>query len=130
MSDFFSLPILTIILGFCIPVLIGGVVGAYIGYNNGRKSLYAYVDKATRYAAGVAQFQHWCSHMSPAYRLIAEHLRAVGEGEPLNAGSPAADEPCTVDGMREQLKRLTKLERNPELVCSAHAKQRCCGTHL
>lgn len=64
------------------------------------------VERAHRYAQAVDNIDRWCGHESPEARLIAAHLKAEGEGLPMNAGTPAFDEPCTVGGLREQLRRL------------------------
>jgi hypothetical protein len=48
----------------------------------------------------------YCNDDDEPIPLIARQLYAIGEGKDLNAGTPAGDEPCTVDGLREQLKRL------------------------
>lgn len=64
------------------------------------------MDKAYRYAHAVDNLDRWCGHESPEARLIAAHLKATGEGLPMNAGTPAFDEPCTISGLREQLRRL------------------------
>lgn len=116
MLDFFSFSKFLTILNLCAALLIGVAIGVYIGYHNGRRSRNHYVEKAYRYATAVEEFGQWCAHMHPAYRLIARQLRAVGEGEALNAGTPAGSEPCTVNGLRTQLERLTNLSKNPEYV--------------
>ena len=116
MLDLFSFSKILTILNLCVALLIGVAVGVYIGYHNGRRSRNHYVEKAYRYATAVDEFSQWCAHMHPAYRLIARHLRAAGEGEALNAGSPTGSEPCTVSGLRTQLERLDRLARNPEYV--------------
>lgn len=59
-----------------------------------------------RYRRAVDDLDRWCGHSSPHARLIAAHLVAEGEGLNLNAGTPVADEPCTISGLREQLWRL------------------------
>lgn len=59
-----------------------------------------------RYRRAVDDLDRWCGHEFPHARLIATHLHAVGEGHGLNAGTPAGDEPCTISGLRDQLRRL------------------------
>jgi len=59
-----------------------------------------------RYRRAVDDLDKWCGHEFPQARLIAAHLLAVGEGQGLNAGTPHADEPCTIDGTRQQLRRM------------------------
>ena len=59
-----------------------------------------------RYRQAVVALDQWCGHEFPQARLIAAHVQAVGEGRSLNAGTPAGDEPCTVSGLRDQLRRI------------------------
>jgi len=61
---------------------------------------------ADRYRKALDDLDRWCGYSSPHARLIAAHLVAEGEGLNLNAGTPIADEPCTISGLREQLWRL------------------------
>ena len=65
-----------------------------------------HMEKSSRYIRAVDDLDRWCGHTSPHARLIARHIDAIGEGKGCNAGTPAGDEPCTVDGLREQLRRL------------------------
>ncbi len=59
-----------------------------------------------RYRLAVDQLDKWCGYEIPQARLIAQHLHSHGEGLHLNAGTPVGDEPCTINGLREQLRRL------------------------
>jgi len=77
-----------------------------LGKRMGHKDSMPEVDRCYRYRRAVDDLDRWCGHESPQARLIAAHLRAVGEGHSLNAGTPMADEPCTVNGLRDQLRRL------------------------
>lgn len=63
-------------------------------------------ERARRYASAVNDLETWCGYSSRHVRLIANHLRAMGEGYGCNAGTPVSDEACNVIGLREQLRRL------------------------
>lgn len=78
-------------------------LGGLLGY---RRIAIDQRERLDRYRHAVDDLDRWCGHEIPQARLIAAHLIAVGEGQNLNAGTPAADEPCTVNGLREQLRRL------------------------
>lgn len=65
-----------------------------------------HMEKSSRCIRAVDDLDRWCGHTSPHARLIARHIDAIGEGKGCNAGTPHDDEPCTVDGLREQLRRL------------------------
>ena len=39
-----------------------------------------HMEKCNRYVHAVDDLDKWCGHQSPHARLIARHLRAVGEG--------------------------------------------------
>lgn len=82
-----------------------------IGYCKGRDSLEPELNRLWRYAHAVDDLDRWCGHTSPHALLIARHLRTIGEGaEGLNAGTPRDAEPCTIDGLRAQLKKLDVIE--------------------
>jgi len=82
-----------------------------VGQCKGRDNLGPELDKLWRYKSAVNDLDRWCGHMSPHARLIARHLTAIGEGkEGLNAGTPNDVEPCTIDGLRQQLKKLDVIE--------------------
>lgn len=97
-------------------IMVVGYLSYLLGWYRGHKRMRVYQEKAARYAIGVSEFIHWCSHIKQEYRLIGEHLRTVGEGGSMNAGTPIGNEVCTIDGLREQLKRLDKFNKNPEGV--------------
>lgn len=61
------------------------------------------LDRLTR---AICDLDLWCGHASPHARLIAGHLWAIASGEGLNAGTPCGSEPCTISGLREQLRRI------------------------
>lgn len=85
------------------------VVTAYdIGRRKGCSDCAPDVERADRYKDAVDELDKWCGHESPSARLIAQHLRAEGEGLPMNAGTPFGNEPCVISGLREQLRRLEK----------------------
>lgn len=77
-----------------------------LGKAQGRVNCAPQIDRAYRYAQAVDDLDRWCGHEHAEARLIAAHLKAHGEGLPLNAGTPVAEEPCTPFGLREQLRRL------------------------
>jgi hypothetical protein len=82
-----------------------------IGRCKGRDSLGHQLERLWRYQHAVDDLDRWCGHMSPHARLIARHLSTIGEGkEGLNAGTPVDVEPCTIDGLRQQLKKLDVIE--------------------
>lgn len=78
-----------------------------IGKRKGCMNCAPDVERADRYRSAVDMLDKWCGHESPQARLIAAHLLAVGEGLAMNAGTPCDDEPCTISGLREQLRRVT-----------------------
>jgi len=71
-----------------------------------RRRLQASEAIADRVGLAIDDLDRWCSAYSPHARLIASHLAAIRDGHGLNAGTPHDDEPCTVNGLREQLCRL------------------------
>ena len=85
-------------------------LASWIGLFVGRIRHHALVDRqlkrAADYQRAVDDLDRWCGHTSPHARLIARHLKAVGEGLGRNAGTPVADEACEVSGLRVQLTRL------------------------
>lgn len=78
-----------------------------MGKRQGCKNCAPDVERADRYRDAVDSLDKWCGHESPQARLIAAHLLAVGEGLAMNAGTPCSCEPCTISGLREQLRRVT-----------------------
>lgn len=63
-------------------------------------------DALRRYRWAVDELDRWCGHESPHARLIAAHIRACGEGEAKNAGTPCGDEVCDIQGTRQQLRKI------------------------
>ncbi len=86
--------------------LIGCWLGHMVGAARQRRQWAGRMEKCRRYQAAVDDLDKWCGHGSPHARLIARHLKAEGEGLEMNAGTPYADEACTISGLREQLRRL------------------------
>ena len=67
------------------------------------------LERADRYQSACEDVVRWCSGASREAALIARHVEAHGEGRVINSGTPCADEPCTINGLREQLKRINQL---------------------
>lgn len=80
--------------------------GRFFGAEAQRDLWRRHMQRGNDYVAAVKDLQFWCGHTSPHALLIARHLKALGEGLGHNAGTPNLDEPCSVDGLREQLRRL------------------------
>lgn len=99
-QDFTALGLLALFVGAA--YLIGRSVGKYQQQELWRE----HMDKCNRYVYAVKDLDTWCGHQSPHARLIARHLRSAGEGLGLSGGTPVGDEACTVNGLREQLKRI------------------------
>ena len=96
-----------------VAMLIGAIfapLAYWIGLFVGRIRHHALVERklqrADDYQRAVDDLDRWCGYTSPHAKLIARHLKAVGEDCGYNAGTPVADEACNVSGLREQLKRL------------------------
>ena len=83
-----------------------GYLGYLFGRVSGRKELLGRHLLGVKLYRAIDELDVWCGHASPHARLIARHLKAVGDGSGLNAGTPCGEEACTVNGLREQLKRL------------------------
>lgn len=79
-----------------------------LGRKQGRLSCAHHVERADRYMFAVDSLDRWCGFEFPQARLIAAHLLAEGEGLAMNAGTPLGDEPCTLPGLREQLRRIAR----------------------
>ena len=99
-QDFLALGLLSLL------VLSVYWLGREIGKHQQRELWRDHMEKCNRYVYAVDDLDKWCDHQSPHARLIARHLRAIGEGLGHNAGTPVGDEACDVSGLREQLKRL------------------------
>ena len=99
-QDFAALGLLSLLVWFVY------WMGREIGKHQQQALWRDHMEKCNRYVYAVDDLDKWCGHQSPHARLIARHLRAIGEGLGLNAGTPVGDEACQVGGLREQLKRL------------------------
>lgn len=90
--------------------LISALIAYWSGLFVGRIRHHALVERqlqrAADYQRAVDDLDRWCGYTSAHARLIARHLKAVGEDSGYNAGTPVADEACHVSGLREQLNRL------------------------
>ncbi len=96
-----------------VAMLIGAIfapLAYWIGLFVGRIRHHALVERqlkrAADYQRAVDDLDRWCGYTSPHAKLIARHLKAVGEDSGYNAGTPVADEACHVSGLREQLIRI------------------------
>jgi len=94
------------ILLFTLVVITAYLIGSLRGKYKQQKLWQDHMDTANRYIFAVDDLDRWCSHTSAHAKLIARHLKAQGEGEGCNSGTPVGDEACTVHGLREQLKRI------------------------
>lgn len=81
-------------------------VGLFVGRVRHLAMVERHLKRASDYQRAVDDLERWCGYTSPHARLIARHLKAIGEGHGYNAGTPIADEACHVSGLREQLRRL------------------------
>lgn len=97
------IPIIGIISVFC---FVFYKLGTVMGAADKLEQVAPDLEAAYHYRQAVDDLDRWCGHTSPHARLIARHLIAMGEREACNAGTPHADEACTVSGLREQLRRI------------------------
>lgn len=81
----------------------------YAGRRRERRELWPEVAAAERYKMACRDVLKWCcADEFRAARLVAGHIMDHGEGAgPINAGTPHGDETCTVNGLREQLRRIS-----------------------
>lgn len=96
---------LTMLIG-TIWALIAYWTGLFVGRVQHHAVVERQLQRAADYKRAVDDLDRWCGYTSPHARLIARHLKAIGEGSGYNTGTPAADEACDVSGLREQLNRL------------------------
>lgn len=87
-------------------VLLAYWLGLYVGRVRHLAMVERHLKRASDYQRAVDDLERWCGYTSPHARLIARHLKAIGEDTGYNAGTPTADEACHVSGLREQLKRV------------------------
>lgn len=95
----------TILIGTAC-TLIAYWTGLFVGRGRHHALVERQLQRAADYQRAVDDLDRWCGYTSPHARLIARHLKAVGEDSGYNAGTPVADEACHVSGLREQLNRL------------------------
>ena len=88
-------------------------IGLFIGRIRYHSQVERQLQRAADYQRAVDDLDRWCGYTSPHARIIARHLKAVGEGLGRNAGTPVADEACEVSGLRVQLTRLDYLREMP-----------------
>lgn len=75
-----------------------------------RSDLKAAESRIRRYRAAVDEVDKWCGHESAEARLIAQFIWKSGEGFGANAGTPVADEFCSISGTRDQLSRMKRAQ--------------------
>jgi len=79
----------------------------YAGRRRERRELWPEAAAAARYKMACRDVLTWCCQDEfRSARLVAGHIMDHGEGAVINAGTPCGDESCTVDGLREQLRRV------------------------
>ena len=102
------------VLAIATPVMLLVASAAYYaGRRRERRELWPEAAAAARYKLACRDVMTWCCEDEfKAARNVAAHILAHGEGHALNAGTPLADEPCTVAGLREQLRRANRLPAN------------------
>lgn len=81
-------------------------IGLFVGRIRHHALVERQLQRAADYQRAVDDLDRWCGYTSPHARLIARHLKAIGEDSGYNAGTPVAHEACRVSGLREQLNRL------------------------
>lgn len=87
-------------------VLFAYWLGLFIGQVRHLDLVKRHLERATEYQIAVDDLDKWCGHTSPHAKLIARHLKAIGERTGHNSGTPIADEACSIQGLREQLEKL------------------------
>jgi hypothetical protein len=95
-----------VLVAFAVALAFGAIC-YFAGRRHERRDLWAEVCAAARYKQACRDVLMWCCQKEfRAARRVAAHIMAHGEGESLNAGTPCGDEPCTVNGLREQLRKI------------------------
>lgn len=89
-------------------------IGLLIGRLRHLALVERHLERANDYQRAVDDLDRWCGHTSPHAKLIARHLKAIGEQAGYNAGTPVSDEACHVSGLREQLRRLDAATQQAE----------------
>ncbi len=84
-------------------------VAYYAGRRRERRELWPEAAAAERYKMACRDVLMWCCQDEfRAARLVAGHIMDHGEGTGINSGTPCGDEACTVNGLREQLRRVNR----------------------
>lgn len=83
-------------------------IGCQVGMHRQQDLWRDHMERGNRYIYAVDDLDRWCGHQSPHARLIARHLKALGDGTGHNAGTPTGVEACDVSGLRQQLDTLDK----------------------
>lgn len=71
-------------------------------------------DKVERYRQACNDIDTWCSTEIPQAKIVSAYIRACGEGQSRNAGTPAGWEVCNISGTRDQLRKLKNDGSNEE----------------
>ncbi len=103
------------VLAIGAPVMVLVMSAAYYaGRRRERRELWPEAAAAERYKMACRDVLTWCCQDEfRAARLVAGHIMDHGEGvRPINAGTPWGDETCTVNGLREQLRRANREPAN------------------
>ena len=86
-----------------------GMLGGWLAWGKALKRHQRDIASAGRYELACREVLTWCCDAEfRAARRDAAHIMAIGEGGGLNSGTPCGDEPCTVNGLREQLRRINR----------------------
>gem|GEM_PF-6629660 len=66
-------------------------------------------DEAWRFRVHIQEYRHWL-YMFPEVEQVLKSLCGMVRGDgPINAGTPVADEVCTIGGLRDQLLKMQKM---------------------
>ena len=95
-----------IIEHYIIAVILLLLIKAYKDLIKSNMESFEHADRANRYYWAVKDLDTWCRYDLPETEIIAKYLLATGEGLPMNAGTPAGKEACTIVGLREQIRRM------------------------
>lgn len=106
------------VLAIGTPVMVLVISAAYYaGRRRERRELWPEVAAAERYKMACRDVLTWCCQDEfRSARLVAGHIMDHGEGAGINAGTPHGDETCTVNGLREQLRRVNRETPNDVLT--------------
>ena len=105
------------LMALCVVMLL---IGVWIGWEAWGKPLKRHqrdISSAGRYERACLDVLTWCGEAEfRAERRVAAQIMAIVEGSGLNAGTPCGDEPCTIGGLREQLRQIHRETPNAELT--------------